>query len=659
MARNKRTTRRTTVQNQQQLQVELHNNSVLALAAPPLPPSPPPLTPSPKVVAGGSSPDKFVFFAEEGAVQQPIVPSPSTPDHIIVEDCSDQEDFEDEEVDYSASGEYPSSFHSPLPTSTGKIVDINPNSASRVSPISESGHSVTPEPSPSNRRSSPVPPLQQFSPGCDGVAHNLPKVAPHTDGPQAPAPVEKWRDLFATNRSTITGPKLPRFSASCNDLPCDLVSDDLDNNYNVWELCIVGYIAGKSPGFKALNNIISSSWKCDATLSIHESGWLVYKFKNIDDKLAVLANGPYLIYGRPLILKAMPEYFSFGKDEMACVPVWVKFPNLPLKCWSPRCLAKIASKLGTPIQSDQLTCNMLRISYARVLVELDLSVDLKSSIAINLPNGTTLNQPVIYETLPRFCTLCKVLGHKTGACTPPPKPVVARPVDKQNHPATTTNKDRSVFNRLGPVDGQIGVATSQGKANGQIGESSHSYDPMATEVASGEWEIVRSKKARNSPSISKPNNAMGNKGSSQSSQQPLDPLQAEVEAVSGGWEVVKGKKSNSSHKETPITATHQRITSKDKEVAGPTDVRVRGDESITHQNISNEGTTGSNVVLLRTQKQSREDISVGCNVRTGETVGNEITQKAAPPASPGVVTRSNTRKSGGSGRRPPTSPAGK
>ncbi|KAJ6878452.1 hypothetical protein NC651_031022 [Populus alba x Populus x berolinensis] len=331
MARNKRTTRRTTVQNQQQLQVELHNNSVLALAAPPLPPSPPPLTPSPKVVAGGSSPDKFVFFAEEGAVQQPIVPSPSTPDHIIVEDCSDQEDFEDEEVDYSASGEYPSSFHSPLPTSTGKIVDINPNSASRVSPISESGHSVTPEPSPSNRRSSPVPPLQQFSPGCDGVAHNLPKVAPHTDGPQAPAPVEKWRDLFATNRSTITGPKLPRFSASCNDLPCDLVSDDLDNNYNVWELCIVGYIAGKSP-------------------------------------------------------------------------------------------------------------------------ELDLRVDLKSSIAINLPNGTTLNQPVIYETLPRFCTLCKVLGHKTGACTPPPKPVVARPVDKQNHPATTTNKDRSVFNRLGPVD---------------------------------------------------------------------------------------------------------------------------------------------------------------------------------------------------------------
>jgi len=35
-------------------------------------------------------------------------------------------------------------------------------------------------------------------------------------------------------------------------------------------------------------------------------------------------------------------------------------------------------------------------------MELDLLADLKSSIVINLPNGATLNQPVIYETLPRF-----------------------------------------------------------------------------------------------------------------------------------------------------------------------------------------------------------------------------------------------------------------
>jgi len=153
----------------------------------------------------------------------------------------------------------------------------------------------------------------------------------------------------------------------------------------------VGYVAGKSPGFKALSSIISNTWLCEASLAIHEFGWLVYKFKNVDDKLVVLANGPYLVYGRPLIIKAMPEYFDFGTIEMSCVLVWVMFPNLPLKCWSLRCLCKIANKLGKPIQSDQLTFNISRISYARVLVELDLLADLKSSIVINLPNGVTLN----------------------------------------------------------------------------------------------------------------------------------------------------------------------------------------------------------------------------------------------------------------------------
>jgi hypothetical protein len=231
-------------------------------------------------------------------------------------------------------------------------------------------------------------------------------------------------------------------------------------------------------------------------LAIHESGWLVYRFKNVDDKLVVLANGPYLIYGRPLIIKAMPEYFDFGTDKMSCVPVWVKFPNLPLKYWSPRCLSKIASKLGTPIQSDQLTFNMSRISYVRVLVELDLLANLKSSIVINLPNGSTLNQPVIYiyETLPRFCKLCKVLGHNTGTCTSPPALAVARPLEKESHPSIVTNKSRNVFDRLGPV-----AEPSLGKAKGQIGEASHSYDPMTIEVAvaSGDGKLSKERKQGN------------------------------------------------------------------------------------------------------------------------------------------------------------------
>jgi hypothetical protein len=48
---------------------------------------------------------------------------------------------------------------------------------------------------------------------------------------------------------------------------------------------------------------------------------------------------------------------------MHIVPIWVKFPNLPLKCWSLKCLSKIASVLGKPVQSDMLTSSMSRLSF--------------------------------------------------------------------------------------------------------------------------------------------------------------------------------------------------------------------------------------------------------------------------------------------------------
>jgi len=63
---------------------------------------------------------------------------------------------------------------------------------------------------------------------------------------------------------------------------------------------------------------------------------------------------------------------------------------------------------------------MERLSYARILVELDLLDDLPSSINIFLPNGNALNQLVIYETLLKFCKYCRVIGHTIGVCSKAP-----------------------------------------------------------------------------------------------------------------------------------------------------------------------------------------------------------------------------------------------
>ncbi|KAJ6370147.1 hypothetical protein OIU76_028424 [Salix suchowensis] len=72
--------------------------------------------------------------------------------------------------------------------------------------------------------------------------------------------------------------------------------------------------------------------------------------------------------------------------------------------------------LGKPVQCDVLTSSMSHLSFARILVEIDLLADLKHSVCITLPNGASLNQKIVYETLPRFCKHCRVIGHNTSLC---------------------------------------------------------------------------------------------------------------------------------------------------------------------------------------------------------------------------------------------------
>ncbi|KAL9384391.1 hypothetical protein Peur_021401 [Populus x canadensis] len=165
-------------------------------------------------------------------------------------------------------------------------------------------------------------------------------------------------------------------------------------------------------------------------------------------KLSVLSGGPYLIFGRPLILRPMTKFFDFSSEEMSRVPVWVKFPNLPLCSWSPICLSKISSVLGKPIQCDQPTSTLSRISYVRVLVEIDLLEDLRHSVEISLPEGPALRQPVVYEALPKNCTFCHVLGHTQLLCL---KAAASQdmPRNQPLPPATQADKG-NVFSRLGP-----------------------------------------------------------------------------------------------------------------------------------------------------------------------------------------------------------------
>lgn len=82
--------------------------------------------------------------------------------------------------------------------------------------------------------------------------------------------------------------------------------------------------------------------------------------------------------------------------------------------------------------ADECTSNIERISYARLLVEIDVTRELQKKIKVLDPTGRTFEQKVEYDWEPQYCPVCLVIGHKCGSDNPkPPLTKMKGPIAKQ------------------------------------------------------------------------------------------------------------------------------------------------------------------------------------------------------------------------------------
>lgn len=79
-------------------------------------------------------------------------------------------------------------------------------------------------------------------------------------------------------------------------------------------------------------------------------------------------NGMY-----PLLLKQWKLGMQLDVKSMQMLPIWIKLPDLALQFWTVNMLSRIASMIGKPCGIDKLTRDKVRLSYARIMVEVDAS----------------------------------------------------------------------------------------------------------------------------------------------------------------------------------------------------------------------------------------------------------------------------------------------
>lgn len=110
-----------------------------------------------------------------------------------------------------------------------------------------------------------------------------------------------------------------------------------------------------------------------------------------------------MLYSKPIIVKMQCEDFNFNNEVLKTIPLWVQLPNLPLDCWDYDSLSRIGSTLGVLLYTDDCTTKVGRISYARILVKMDVTRPLPKLIKVEDPNGELLDQEVWYDWKPLYC----------------------------------------------------------------------------------------------------------------------------------------------------------------------------------------------------------------------------------------------------------------
>lgn len=108
---------------------------------------------------------------------------------------------------------------------------------------------------------------------------------------------------------------------------------------------------------------------------------------------------------------------------MNTVPIWVKLLELEFKYWSPKGLSKIKSLIVKPSMVDHNTERKVGLSFVRLLIEVEMKVELPDKVFFENEKGELIEQKVQYDWKLTQCNFCKKYGYNEGICkkkNPPP-----------------------------------------------------------------------------------------------------------------------------------------------------------------------------------------------------------------------------------------------
>ncbi|XP_009766116.2 uncharacterized protein [Nicotiana sylvestris] len=143
-------------------------------------------------------------------------------------------------------------------------------------------------------------------------------------------------------------------------------------------------------------------------------------FDNKEDHSEVIARN-YMTFGRDNTMVIQKWSASFKPDvDSSFTPVGITLPNLPWQYYEWDALCHILGPVGIPLIMDKATMSKTRPTTAKVRVEINLTKPIVQEVLLEFINDEGSKEMVVqkieYESMPAFCTHCKIRGHSDATC---------------------------------------------------------------------------------------------------------------------------------------------------------------------------------------------------------------------------------------------------
>ncbi|PNX92853.1 hypothetical protein L195_g015996 [Trifolium pratense] len=249
---------------------------------------------------------------------------------------------------------------------------------------------------------------------------------------------------------------------------------------NPWKEALVVKLLGKKVGYNMMKDRLKTLWKLSGGFEIMDvdNGFYMVKCGLLADREKIMSEGPWMLFDHYLAVARWTPDFASPHAKVEKTLVWIRFPGLNLLYYDESVLLGLASVVGTPIKVDTNTLKVERGRFARICVEIDLTLPVVGKVNVN---GHWYK--VQYEGLHIICGACGCYGHHTRDCkiTPVQQPPMGQTQEHHGGQKAGNHERKATVVEQNENRNPASLAAESAKVN-----ETH-----------GEWLVVQRKKKNN------------------------------------------------------------------------------------------------------------------------------------------------------------------